>query len=302
MMRFRTNRASKGAFGRGLAPRAGAGGLFLLGLTACGGIAFLSGLVAQARHPRSVSLVARHAGKEITDAQIEDISMLVAKAVPMPVPSGLKLAAAKQAVMQVLDAINSGKLPPEIKDQLLEAMDGGLLSEQLASKIADALNPYIDVPILDEDMEKILIQNVIQTMIVEKEGGLEVAAAQSAKFASDSAAFLQEHGTRTLVGIQTEESRKRWATELNEKVDLPVLNEEQEQVIMEKAVETLSNFLLQKIPPAVLKEAVKDGKDPEINKFLEELLVREIKLPMSDEDKHKIAKMMVETWLGMATK
>jgi len=308
VMRRRTERVFNRASGRGLAHRAGAGGLVLLGLVVSTEVALLPGLLPQAspkvffmRGTRSVSLVARQASKEITEAQIDDLAGLVAKAVPMPVPIGFKLVASKQAVMQVIEAVNDGKLPPEIKDQLLEAMDGGLMSDKLAENVANALNPYIDIPILDENVEKILIQKVVQTMIVEKGGVLEAAAGQSAKFASGSATFLQEHGTRTLVGIQTEESRKKWAIELNKKIDLPLLNEKQEQVIFEKAVGVLSNYLLEKIPPAVLKEAVKGGKDPEIEKFLEELLVSLLNFPMSDEDKHKVSKMMVDSWLGMAT-
>lgn len=249
------------------------------------------------RHATSKAIAAGEEGS-ISQAQVDDLSGVISKAMLVPgVPDWVKLGVVKNGISQVAGAINDGRLPPEVSAQVVGAMSGGLVSERLAGQVADAIAPHVDLPLLNEEQEREMIQNIVAGMIVQKEESniLAEAVKGTAKFAA-----VQGRGIMSaIVELRTPESRRALATRINAEVDMPVLNEEQEQQILNMAIDALGNAVINKVPAEALQAAVNAGDGAAVEEFLTAILVQELNIPfVGDDKKREIARNVVDTWFA----
>lgn len=240
--------------------------------------------------------------QNLTKDQIEDVAQVMARTAPLPMPGPMKLMVTRAATARILQAIHEKKIPEDVNDRLAEALNGGLLSEKLANETVIALKPHIDIPFVDEAKEEECIRWLVRFLVIEEPTFVETGLGSSAE-------FLQTSGLSTLKQLQDNGLRKQLATEINEQVDLPILNEDQEQALFERIIDAFAEQVEKRVPPDLLKKTLETGEDAfEIETFLIELLERSVTIPsaahgfISPEKKHEIAEKVVKAWMRMAKK
>lgn len=123
--------------------------------------------------------------------------------------------------------------------------------DALAMQVASELNSKIDVPVLDEEQELQVLQEVFKVVF--------------ACLATSNATMRKElikgsvEASKDLLG--SDESRDALTKRLNEMVDIPLLDENQEEEILKKAVASSSQTLQTLIPPEFIETL--QGQRPE---------------------------------------
>jgi len=227
---------------------------------------------------------------------------VLSRAIIVPgVPDWVKLGVVKSGISQVANAVNGGKLPPEVTSRLLEAIGDGKVSDRLANEIAGALAPYIDLPILGKEQEHELIKSVVTMLIVQKEDQniLLNAASGTAKFAT-----VQGRDFLTAVAnLRTPSSRKALAKQLAKQIDVPFLTEETEEQILQSAVDALADVVMTRLPAGALEAAMEAGEDQEVEVFLGTILMEKMNMPLiNNEQKQQMAQSVVSNWLSLVDK
>lgn len=136
---------------------------------------------------------------------------------------------------------------PSKNDDLLEEE-----INQLADQIAKDINPKIDVPVLDEDQEYLLLQQIMRVI-------LQSMAMQKSDFKMMVNTNLQM--SRELLG--SPESRLQLAKAIDKKIEisLPMIDEAQRLALISKALDSSADMLSKLLPPELL-ESLK-GESPE---------------------------------------
>eukprot|EP00931_Biecheleriopsis_adriatica_P076816 TRINITY_DN50488_c0_g1_i1.p1 TRINITY_DN50488_c0_g1~~TRINITY_DN50488_c0_g1_i1.p1 ORF type:complete len:465 (-),score=101.09 TRINITY_DN50488_c0_g1_i1:240-1634(-) len=242
----------------------------------------------------------------ITDDQVADMSGVLSRVMLIPgMPDFVKLGIVKSGMEQVATAMNSDALSPELRSQVKGALGDGLLSKELASKIAKVIAPAIDIPLLNEEQEEALIMNLVSAMLVQREEENLIAYAMKGTYtASAKFAYTKGRDVLTLAApFRSAESRKALVQKLNRDFDIPLLSEEQEARIIEACVNALGDLVMSKIPSGALEAAVTSGQEEEVEKFLMTLLADEIKVPFtSAAQRRDMAGQVVRGWLGTVDK
>lgn len=161
--------------------------------------------------------------------------------VPM-VPQSIQEAVMMQAVQAVADAMNS-KLSKGQLQKLCKAIDGvsdGISPDERQHMI-DVLVVSLDsLPLIPKSAQRNIVGAIVDVII----GDASPIAMASQGIAS---------GVVTATSLFDPAARTKLAHHLNEKVDIPGLNEEQEEAIFLKGVEMLGSVLEKIIPPEYRK-------------------------------------------------
>uniref|UniRef100_A0A7S4Q9Q4 Uncharacterized protein n=1 Tax=Alexandrium monilatum TaxID=311494 RepID=A0A7S4Q9Q4_9DINO len=216
-------------------------------------------------------------------------------------PDFVKVPLVKQAMAQVAAALNAGKLPPDVQAAVLDALGEGLVSEGLAERIAKAINPYIDIPLLNEEQEEELLKKVIAFLLVQREdSNVFLGVAQgSAKLATVQGA----QAISVLSGLRTKQRREMLAQRLTQENAIPFLDKNLQYQAVSAAVDSLAGLVLSRVPPGALESALAAGEEEQVEEFLTELLAGDTNIPLVSQDqKRSMARCVVKGWLSLVDK
>ena len=166
---------------------------------------------------------------------------LVRAALPL-MPQSLKEIIVGTAVHAVAQHLDKADLDATTREQLRLAASGLTtgVAPEVVQQLTDQLSDSLDLPLMSHS-QKCAIVHLVATLML---GDANVLA--------HSVSAVGERKQR--IGSQVEmlrdpERRKALATRLNEQIDLPLLDEAQEQVVFERIVDTLGGAIARLIPP-----------------------------------------------------
>ena len=197
----------------------------------------------------------------LLDQSIEDISDRISSRIVLPfyVPQPIISAATTLAVQQLTTDVLSSDLLERIgevavasastKTSAAELMDGddnddGVPDNEeidgMSEQIAVELNAQIDLPVLDEEQELVIFQAIGRALmaVLTTPDEIEVDPKQVVDLAVETAQEL----------LGGKEGRCKLAQVLNAKLDFPILNEEAEQDLLERALDACADRLLEVLP------------------------------------------------------
>ena len=198
----------------------------------------------------------------LLDQSIEDISDRISSRIVLPfhVPQPIISAATTLAVQQLttdvlsLDllerigevAVTSSSTTTASATELMDDDDdddGVPDNEEIDSisdQIAIELNAQIDLPVLDEEQELVIFQAIGRALmaVLTTPDEIEVDPKQVVDLAVETAQEL----------LEGKEGRSKLAQVLNEKLDFPILNEEAEQDLLDRALDACADRLLEVLP------------------------------------------------------
>ena len=202
----------------------------------------------------------------LLDQSIEDISDRISSRIVLPfyVPQPIISAATTLAVQQLTTDVLSSDLLERIgevavasssttKASATELMDddddddGVPDNEEIDSiskQIAIELNAQINLPVLDEEQELVIFQAIGRALMAVLTTPDEIAVdpKEAVDLAVETAQEL----------IEGKEGRSKLAQALNAKLDFPILNEEAEQDLLERALDACADRLLQVLPSEMI--------------------------------------------------
>lgn len=112
----------------------------------------------------------------------------------------------------------------------------------LAEKISDEIAPEIKVPVLSEETEKAVIGRIVNMLLTRR-------LLSSGQRRKEQVKFLIQGGKTVL----DEKGREQLVAELNEKVDIPFLNEAAEQKLLMGVVDSIAKMIEEIVPPSLLQ-------------------------------------------------
>jgi len=133
--------------------------------------------------------------------------------------------------------------------------------ENLALRVAQELNPKLDVPLLDEAQEEVVLSEIFKTVF---------ATLGSPTWQT----LLEEPFTTSRKLLDSDESRRVLAQALNDQVDIPLLDEDQELGLLEKAV-TACAGAIESVLPTELVDTLR-GERPETVRETKAFLVAKV--------------------------
>lgn len=134
----------------------------------------------------------------------------------------------------------------------------------LAQQVAQELNGRMDAPILDEEQELLVLTEIFKVVF----DYLSVSdAAKRRLFIESEIKFSKD-----LFG--SEKSRRCLVQNINEAIDIPLLNENQEEGLLLKAVETCAEALQELLPPELIQTL--KGEQPESMLAMKTWLVEKV--------------------------
>lgn len=160
----------------------------------------------------------------------------------------------------------------------------------LADQIASELNTKIDVPMFTEEQELEVLQQIMRV-------ALQVMTTSDAEL-REAAVDAQVDFSRNL--LQSKESRKQLVQTLNQAVDIPILDESQEETILQAAVNHVADTLESLLPPQFLETL--RGASPngiaETKSFLVDTVTEKVTVVgLSKEQEHAMIETLVDILL-----
>jgi len=196
----------------------------------------------------------------LLNQSIEDISDRIASRIVLPfyIPQPILSAATTLAVEQLSTDVLSSDLLGRIgevavattsRTSATELMDDdddddGVSDnaevDAISEQIATELNGQIDLPVLDEEQELVIFQAIGRALmaVLTTPDAIDIDPKGMADLAVESAQEL----------LGGKEGRRRLAQVLNAKLDFPLLGEEGEQELLERALDACANRLLEVLP------------------------------------------------------
>jgi len=222
----------------------------------------------------------------LTPLQVMDVTNMVIERVSLPmVPMSMQEAILAKCVQRV-----SHELPKHLTDRQLQQLRAGVdkagsdISTEEREKMVKAVAQTLEVALLPSNMREKVACAIIDAVL----GDVTVDAMVGA-----TGALVAAAGTATVNSagsLLDAEGRKRIATRLNEQVDLPLLSEEQEQVLFEKFVNAVVEPL-EKLIPEDMRSHLKAASAAELEalkQHLTEMLLEQLPgLPFLDKDKER---------------
>lgn len=202
----------------------------------------------------------------LLDQSIEDISDRISSRIVLPfyVPQPILSAATTLAVQQLTTGVLSSDLLERIGEVAVASSsttkasatellddddddDGVPDNEEIDSiseQIAVELNAQIDLPVLDEEQELVIFQAIGRALMAVLTAPDEIAVdpKQVVDLAVETAQEL----------LEGQEGRSKLAQVLNAKLDFPILNEEAEQDLLERALDACADRLLEVLPSEMI--------------------------------------------------
>jgi len=226
-----------------------------------------------------------------------DVTNMVIERVSLPmVPTSMQEAILAKCVQHVSD-----ELPKYLTSRQLQNLRAGVdkagsdISTQEREKLVKAMADTLQVALLPSNMREKVACVIIDAVL----GDVTVAGT--------AGAFVAVAGTSigSAGSLLDADGRKRIATRLNEQVDLPLLNEEQEQVLFEKFVDAVVQPL-EKLIPEDMRSHLKAASAAELEalkQHLTETLLEKLPgLPFLDKEKERqmlrvVVDFIVETFI-----
>jgi len=233
----------------------------------------------------------------LSPLQVMDVTNMVIERVSLPmVPTSMQEAILAKCVQHVSD-----ELPKYLTSRQLQNLRAGVdkagsdISTQEREKLVKAMADTLQVALLPSNMREKVACVIIDAVL----GDVTVAGT--------AGAFVAVAGTSigSAGSLLDADGRKRIATRLNEQVDLPLLNEEQEQVLFEKFVDAVVQPL-EKLIPEDMRSHLKAASAAELEalkQHLTETLLEKLPgLPFLDKEKERqmlrvVVDFIVETFI-----
>ena len=248
----------------------------------------------------------------LLDQSIEDISDRISFRIVLPfyVPQPIISAATTLAVQQLTTDVLSSELLERIGEvaaasasssaSATELIDGdgdddGIADdeelENLSGQIATELNAQIDLPVLDEDQELVIFKAIGRSLMAVLTAPDEIEA--------DPKQMVDMVVETTQELLEGKEGRRKLA----EALDFPILNEEGEQDLLERALDACSDRLAE-VLPRELVEALKgencDGLE-NTKEFVVANLNRKVDIiGLTEDQEQELIKMLVDFVVDIA--
>eukprot|EP00545_Synedropsis_sp_CCMP1620_P012093 CAMPEP_0119014742 /NCGR_PEP_ID=MMETSP1176-20130426/10341_1 /TAXON_ID=265551 /ORGANISM="Synedropsis recta cf, Strain CCMP1620" /LENGTH=346 /DNA_ID=CAMNT_0006967979 /DNA_START=39 /DNA_END=1079 /DNA_ORIENTATION=- len=193
-----------------------------------------------------------------SDEFTEQIAADVTRAVNLPfVPSPVVAYILKQSIRKI-----STDLSKDTMERLQEVLQTEATSStlddlskdeinSLADQVAKELNLSIDAPMLDEEQEFLVLQQIMRV----------VFSVITTNDKEKHKAFIKTNISASKDLLSSPESRKTLVAAINKAVDVPILDETQEATLIGAAVEASSDLVRSLLPPDLI-ETLK-GETPE---------------------------------------
>jgi hypothetical protein len=187
-----------------------------------------------------------------TNEQLEDVAISLVEKINIGpfslMPSRLKEAIVTKIVQAVAEAISSSDLDDAAREEIRLAAslysDG--VSAETVERVVVAVNKIVDIPIVEEEVERALIRQVV-SLVLGDAGPLHLVGSTVQSGSSFVRALLQPA------------QRKELAARLAAAIDVPFLDEQQEIALLEKGVGVLGAALERLLPAELLRSL--DGLD-----------------------------------------
>jgi len=248
----------------------------------------------------------------LLDQSIEDISDRISFRIVLPfyVPQPIISAATTLAVQQLTTDVLSSELLERIGEvaaasasssasatELIygDGDDDGIADdeelENLSGQIATELNAQIDLPVLDEDQELVIFKAIGRSLMAVLTAPDEIEA--------DPKQMVDMVVETTQELLEGKEGRRKLA----EALDFPILNEEGEQDLLERALDACSDRLAE-VLPRELVEALKgencDGLE-NTKEFVVASLNRKVDIiGLTEDQEQELIKMLVDFVVDIA--
>ena len=252
----------------------------------------------------------------LLDQSIEDISDRISFRIVLPfyAPQPIISAATTLAVQQLTTDVLSSELLERIGEvaaasasssaSATELIDGGGDDdgiaddeelENLSSQIATELNAQIDLPVLDEDQELVIFKAIGRSLMAVLTAPDEIEAAPKQMI------DMVVETTQEL--LEGKEGRRKLAEALNARLDFPILNEEGEQDLLERALDACSDRLVE-VLPRELVEALK-GENCDGLESTKEFVVASLNqkvdiIGLTEDQEQQLIKMLVDFVVDIA--
>lgn len=251
----------------------------------------------------------------LLDQSIEDISDRISFRIVLPfyVPQPIISAATTLAVQQLTTDVLSSELLERIGEVAAASAsssasateliygdgDDGIADdeelENLSGQIATELNAQIDLPVLDEDQELVIFKAIGRSLMAVLTAPDEIEA--------DPKQMVDMVVETTQELLEGKEGRRKLAEALNARLDFPMLNEEGEQDLLERALDACSDRLAE-VLPRELVEALKgencDGLE-NTKEFVVASLNRKVDIiGLTEDQEQELIKMLVDFVVDIA--
>ena len=252
----------------------------------------------------------------LLDQSIEDISDRISFRIVLPfyVPQPIISAATTLAVQQLTADVLSSELLERIGEvaaasasssasatELIDSdgNDDGIADDEeletLSGQIATELNAQIDLPVLDEDQELVIFKAIGRSLMAVLTAPDEIEA--------DPKQIVDMVAETTQELLEGKEGRRKLAEALNARLDFPMLNEEGEQDLLERALDACSDRLVE-VLPRELVEALKgencDGLES-TKEFVVASLNRKVDIiRLTEDQEQQLIKMLVDFVVDIA--
>ena len=252
----------------------------------------------------------------LLDQSIEDISDRISFRIVLPfyVPQPIISAATTLAVQQLTTDVLSSELLERIGEvaaasasssasatELIygDGDDDGIADdeelENLSGQIATELNAQIDLPVLDEDQELVIFKAIARSLMAVLTAPDEIEA--------DPKQMVDMVVETTQELLEGKEGRRKLAEALNARLDFPMLNEEGEKDLLERALDACSDRLAE-VLPRELVDALKgencDGLE-NTKEFVVASLNRKVDIiGLTEDQEQELIKMLVDFVVDIA--
>lgn len=249
----------------------------------CVAAAFGAAVMVAVAKPLSSSHVAMAETSALTPAQVMDVTSMVAERIKLPlVPSQLQELVISECVQIVANEMAKQLTKEQLKSlstSLGDAADG--LTHKERSKIIKNIAKHLDaVPLVPLSIREQVVSIAVDVIL----GDSSVGSLGCSAFGS---AIVSAGGA--VDALLDDDCRKRLATRINKNVDIPVLNDKQEQVLFEKSLDTLAAALDVLIPKAWWS-ALQGASASEVEDFKQNLVLvlhKRLNIPFLDDELEK---------------
>lgn len=204
---------------------------------------------------------------KITDVEAALIARKLKGVIDLPgIPNMIEQPIVEQVIKMFIDVCPL-ILPEEVFNKLI-AGDAGAngISETLIRQINDA----IYVPIISKEAQNAIVEQLC------------VALFNPSNFETVRRTMV----ARTIRDVMNTDSRLALATQLNENIDIPLVSEENEQIVAEKLVNTCFD-LLETFIPASIRDMLHQTSPEELNHMRNSIVTRlsdKIDVPFASEE------------------
>lgn len=159
----------------------------------------------------------------------------------------------------------------------------------LASQIAAEINPSIDIPVLNEEQELEILREIMKVVLVMLTTTEEDRRSSIWSNVQESRNYMQD--------LLTPKGRNELVDALNDAVDVPILNEEQEEALLHAAVESVAALMTRLLPPSFLD--VLKGESPEGLQATKDFIINEVNsnvdlIGLNESQERDIIKLLVD--------